>query len=161
MKRGLQVHRLPCQVVRILQDVFASSPTVLFSQNRTPQSIAQSSLPPGSPCSCHSFHVQALRWGHGLQVHCGVSRIHSFELTARWVGDASGSYTEPGGCWWAKGAAVGSVPSAPLSYYTLSRKSSLPQACPKHPIRQCKRAETKRTEDILGIWTPHLLTKNI
>lgn len=35
-----------CQVVRILQDVSASSPPVLFSQDRTPKSIAQSPLPP-------------------------------------------------------------------------------------------------------------------
>lgn len=82
-----------CQVVRILQDVFASSPTVLFSQDRTPKSIAQSPLPPGSTCNCHCFRVRSLRWGQRLQVHCGMSRIHSFELTARWVGDTSGSDT--------------------------------------------------------------------
>lgn len=46
-----------------------------------------------STCSCHSFHVQALWWCHGLQVHCGVSRIHSFESTVRWVGGTFGSDT--------------------------------------------------------------------
>lgn len=71
-----------CQVVRILQDVSASSPTVLFSQDRTPKSIAQSPLP---PCPLVVIIVSMSRLFDDVMVRRCIVVCHAYtHLNQQW-----------------------------------------------------------------------------